>query len=54
MPRNGRPADRQLVGELLYRAAALPKQLDDGATVRISKGAEGIVCSRGLAHGFAW
>jgi hypothetical protein len=37
MARDGRPADRQGVGQLLNRAAAGPEQLDDRPTVRVAE-----------------
>src|SRR4051794_8471743 len=36
--RHRRPADREHVGQLLYRAGRLDEQFEDGATGRVAKG----------------
>jgi hypothetical protein len=40
--RDGRPADRQRVGELLDRAVAAREQLDDRPAVRVAERVEGV------------
>src|SRR6185312_11424937 len=40
MPRYGRTADRQLVGELPHRAATFAEQLDDRAAIGVAEGVE--------------
>jgi hypothetical protein len=42
VPRDGGPADRQLVGQLAYGAVALPQQLDDRAAVGVAQCVEGV------------
>jgi hypothetical protein len=42
VPRHGRPADRQLLGQLADRPVARAQQLDDRPAVRVPKGVEGV------------
>ena len=44
--RDGGAADRELVGELAYRAVAGAEQLDDRPPVRVTEGVEGIAGQR--------
>jgi len=46
MTRDGRAADRQLVGELLHRPVPDAQELDDRSPVGVSEGLEGVSCHR--------
>jgi hypothetical protein len=50
VPRDGGPADRQLLGELADRPVARAQQLDDRPAVRVPEGVEG-VSGQGLFTG---